>query len=118
MRIFKNLFIILMIVFAVGLFFYFCVFYKSPPTLLEFLTTDYESNDYSVQYHSIDGIETNIGDKGFFVKKKDGKMEYMKWTDIPNRSIYFTPGAFWFGPSNYVPSYEDTVYMKYFTQKQ
>ncbi len=167
----------LMFVFAVGLFFYFFVFYKSPPTLLEFLTTDtprlitdenrikyelnkstynnnlndntknlyddkqisytdvkpinlpltgydttfsnphYKSNDYSVQYHSINGDETNIGDKGFFVKKKNGIMEYMKWTDIPNRSIYFTPGAFRFGPSNYVPSYEDTVYMKYFTQK-
>lgn len=79
----------------------------------------YDQNNYDVQYHdSKYDDDYGMGDKGTWVKNTSGKLDYVKWTDISNYSTYFKPGAFKFGPSNYVPSYEDAVYLNYNTNKQ
>lgn len=78
----------------------------------------YDPNNYDVQYHSIGGDDTNFSENGTWLKNKDGKLEYVNWKGIPNNPVYFTPGSLRFSPSNYVPSYEDTVYMNFFKQRK
>ena len=75
----------------------------------------YDSNNYDIQYHDINNSvddKYKTGDSGTWVKNPSGKLEYIKWVEMPKYSTYYTPGAFPYGPSNYVPSYEDTVYFK------
>lgn len=76
----------------------------------------YDTNNYNILYHD----ETNIiddkykgGDSGTWVKNSSGKLEYIKWTEIPKYSTYYIPGSLIYDPSSYVPSYRDSVYLKY-----
>ena len=80
--------------------------------------TLYDTNNYDLQYHDpVDVIMENEWDnnKGIWVKNSQGKMDFLPWTDISSYTTYNPPGSFVFGPKNYVPSYEDTVIVKYFT---
>ena len=76
----------------------------------------YDSNNYDIQYHDVNNSvddKYKTGDSGTWVKNPSGKLEYIKWVEMPKYPTYYTPGAFPYGSSNYVPSYEDTVYLKY-----
>lgn len=79
----------------------------------------YEPNNYDVQYHN-ENIEDlyNSSNKISVVKDPSGKLIYMKWKDIPKHPTYLDPSAYVYGPSTYVPSYEDTVLLKYNTNKK
>jgi hypothetical protein len=77
----------------------------------------FDTNNYNVQYHSVNENDGDrLGDRGTWVKKPDGNMEFIEWTNMPKYTTYYEPGAFPYGPSNYVPTYEDTVNMRYFSQ--
>ena len=79
----------------------------------------YDTNNYDIQYHDESNFnEYAGGTKGLWVKNANGEIEYIEWTDISNYSTYFIPGSYPYNPSNYVPSYEDTVYLKYNTNKK
>jgi len=76
----------------------------------------YDTNNYDVQYHDASNIlidKYKMGDSGTWVKNSSGKLEFIKWVEIPKYTTYYTPGTLVYGPSNYVPSYEDTVYFTY-----
>jgi len=79
----------------------------------------YDTNNYDIQYHDESNFnEYAGGTKGTWVKNANEELEYIEWTDISNYSTYFIPGSYPYNPSNYVPSYEDTVYLKYNTNKK
>jgi hypothetical protein len=76
----------------------------------------YDQNNYNIQYHDLNNYESE--GKGIWLKDQKGELKYIEWTDISNYSTYFIPGAFPYGPSNYVPSYKDSVYFRYNTDKK
>jgi len=73
----------------------------------------YDPNNYDLQYHSNEDNLYGTSNSGTWVQNPSGKLEFIKWIEMPSYSTYYTPGAFLYGPSNYIPSYEDTVYLKY-----
>lgn len=77
----------------------------------------YDTNNYDIQYHSLNNNDDLLTPTGTWVKDNKGKLVYIKWTDVPQYTTYKKPGGFPYGPSNYVPSYEDAIYLKYHTNK-
>jgi len=78
---------------------------------------NYDTNNYNVEYHDDTNIindKYKMGDSGTWVKNPNGKLEFIKWVEIPKYPIYYTPGSLPYGPLNYIPSYQDTVYLKYY----
>lgn len=76
----------------------------------------YDSNNYDVQYHSV--YNNKLESSGIWVKNPSGKLEYIEWTEVPKYSTYYQPNTLKYGPSNYVPTYEDTVYLRKYTDKK
>ena len=76
----------------------------------------YDTNNYDVQYHSI--YNNKLESTGIWVKNASGKLEYIEWSEVPKYSTYYQPNTLKYGPSNYVPSYEDTVYLRKYTDKK
>jgi hypothetical protein len=75
---------------------------------------NYDSKKLDVQYHDID-VKDEIGNQWTAVKNNDGKLEYVKWNKLPNYATYYSPGAFPYGPSNYVPTYENSVLLSHYS---
>lgn len=50
-----------------------------------------------------------------WVKDKDGKMVALPKSSVQGDILYYTPGSYPFGPSNYVPKYEDSVFLSRLT---
>jgi hypothetical protein len=75
--------------------------------------TKYGTDNYNVEYHSDTGAELNdtLSSKGTWVRGKDGQLSYLPWTDISGDITYYQPGAYPYGPSTYVPNYEDSIYL-------
>lgn len=64
------------------------------------------------QYHpSEETIQknTNYEENIFYVKGSDGKPIPVKFAKTQSYPIYYTPGSFPYGASNYIPNYEDAV---------
>lgn len=76
----------------------------------------YDTNNYDVQYHSV--YNNKLESTGIWVKNAGGKLEYIEWSEVPKYSTYYQPNTLKYGPSNYVPSYEDTVYLRKHTNKK
>jgi hypothetical protein len=72
---------------------------------------NYDSNNYDVNYHdSVKTILSNEDPNTVFGPNlnADGvSVSFPQHVD----PIYYTPGSFIFGASNYVPNYEDSVYL-------
>jgi len=78
----------------------------------------YDSNNYNVQYHndaSVGGTDASPADDlaqtGTWILDKHGNKVLIPWSEVPDNITYYEPGSYPFGPSNYVPNYEDTVYL-------
>jgi hypothetical protein len=77
----------------------------------------YDSNNFNVSYH--DSIETIVAQNGSlglesgdaYVIDKSGNMVKLPPVGMGVSPTYYTPGSYRFGTSNYVPSYEDSVYL-------
>ena len=75
------------------------------------------SNNYDVEFHddakSI--IERNkmydLGYDQIRVKDQNGNIVVLPKTNSQGSITYYSPGEFTFGPSKYVPNYEDSVYL-------
>lgn len=78
--------------------------------------TDISSN-YDVVFHdTIDDIkkQNDMYDMEFgaiTVKDKDGNLVTLPRSKVQGDITYYTPGAYTFGASSYVPKYEDSVYL-------
>lgn len=87
---------------------------------ISFNDKKYIIDNYNIQYHDpIDIIlkkdNEMTGSKGTWMLDENGKMNFVKWTDMSMQTIYYPTGTFKYGPENYVPSYEDTVLLRYYS---
>jgi len=79
--------------------------------------THFDSNNYNVQYHdTADNISAsnNIYDLSFqttWVVDQCGNKVAIPYSPAQGSITYNTPGSYRFGPSTYVPTYEDSVYL-------
>ena len=79
--------------------------------------TRFNMNNYNVEYH--DDPQTILAEedgyglstKSITVKDICGNTIIMPFPEIQGSILYNEPGSYRFGPSSYVPSYEDSVYL-------
>ena len=98
---------------------------KTPPTeqISQELSerTKYRTDNYNVQYHDSeqDIIKQNDLDVGLvkpiYVKDQSGNVVELPWTSVKGNTTYNEPGTFRYDSSNYVPNYEDSVYLSRLT---
>jgi hypothetical protein len=72
---------------------------------------NYNSNNYDVNYH--DSIKTILNSEDpnpVFGPNLNADGVSVSFPQQPDPT-YYTPGSFVFGPSNYVPNYEDSIYL-------
>jgi hypothetical protein len=81
--------------------------------------TKYDSNNYDVEYHNQPSIsnsdESTAGQGKMWVLDKSNNLISVPYSDISTNTLYNEPGSFRFGSSNYVPNYEETVYLSKLT---
>jgi hypothetical protein len=83
--------------------------------------TKYNSDNYDMEYH--DTVENiikqndldNNESKTFNVIDPSGNRVKIPWSNVKGNITYNEPGTLRFGPSNYVPNYEDSVYLSRLT---
>jgi len=73
-----------------------------------------EDNNYNVQFH--DEFFDNIKDASFGIRTKwtldtSNNLIAIPYNEISNNTLYYEPGSFRYSSSNYVPNYEETVYL-------
>ena len=51
-------------------------------------------------------------------KNKQGELEKVYYADISNTSIYYDPADYPYGPSSYVPNYEEATKLSYYSHPQ
>ena len=83
--------------------------------------TKYKQDNYDVQYHDTeeDIIKQNDLDVGLvkpiYVKDASGNTVELPWTNVKGNITYNEPGTFRYDSSNFVPNYEDSVYLSRLT---
>ena len=84
-------------------------------TVVDNPLTHYDTNNYNVQYHADssanDSTADNLAQTGTWMIDKNGKKTLVPWTDVSNSITYYQPGSYPFSAANYVPNYEDSVYL-------
>ncbi len=81
-------------------------------------SSTFDPNNVDIQYHpeDVSGASDNTG--VFYNFNSQGQLIEHKMTDMSFAPIvYYVPGAYKFGASNYVPNYEDSVYLSRTTQQ-
>lgn len=73
--------------------------------------TSYKTNNYDVEYHDKLTKSDDSISKGTWVKDQSGNLVFVPWTDPSQNMTYYTSGAYPYGASNYVPNYEDSIYL-------
>lgn len=85
----------------------------------EVSNTKYDTNNYSVQYHTEpSGNMTDSSTAGpgkMWILDKSNNLVSVPYSDVSNNTLYYEPGSFRFSSSNYVPNYEETVYLSKLT---
>jgi len=87
-------------------------------------STKYNSNNYDVKYHPDEDEIANQGDlggvtmKSISVKDQTGNMVSLAYSSIQGNITYYQPGSFRYGPTSYVPYYEDSVLLSRANQKK
>lgn len=81
--------------------------------------TKYDTNNYSVQYHTEpSGNMTDSSTAGpgkMWILDNSKNLVSVPYSDVSNNTLYYEPGSFRFSSSNYVPNYEETVYLSKLT---
>jgi hypothetical protein len=76
---------------------------------------EYDANNYNLEYHPpadvVAASDTVTGTGTWVLNEKTGNVEYVKWTDVSNNTLYYKPGSYPYGAASYVPTYEDSVYL-------
>jgi len=76
----------------------------------------YDIDNVGVQYHATTSSLTasaseSLEQTGTWVIGPSGNKILIPWSDVTTESTYYQPGSYPYGPSNYVPNYEDSVYL-------
>lgn len=83
-------------------------------------STTYDTNNYSMTYHtdasngSRDSSQS-AGNGKMWVLDNCGNLISVPYSDVSGTTLYNEPGSFRFGSSNYVPNYEESVYLSKLT---
>ncbi len=76
-------------------------------------SSEYKADDTSVVYHEEPSENSGV----FYTFNNQGQLIENTYTDTSFAPVlYYVPGAYKFGSSNYVPNYEDSVYLSRTTQ--
>ena len=77
--------------------------------------SEYNSDNFDITYHAEPTIasddESTAGPGKMWIKDKDGKLIAVPYADVSNTTLYYQTGSYPFGPSSYVPNYEETVFL-------
>jgi hypothetical protein len=80
----------------------------------------YNSNNTDITYHSdpvINSDENIAGVGKMWVKDKSGNLRSIPYSDVKNTTLYYETGSYIFGPSSYVPNYEETTLLSKYSNK-
>jgi hypothetical protein len=74
----------------------------------------YNSDNYDITYHSDPTTHTNDDDSNagvgkMWIRDKSGKLISVPYTNVKNTTLYYETGSYPFGPSSYVPNYEEST---------
>jgi hypothetical protein len=72
--------------------------------------TKFDSNNYEVQYHDTVAEIESKSENGSWLQK-DGKVQYLPWSQIPSFTTYYETGSFKYGSGSYIPTYSDSIYL-------
>jgi hypothetical protein len=76
--------------------------------------TNYDTNNYNIMYHpDASNVEQNdmiSPSKGTWVNE-NGKAVYIPWKSTNQYVTYYASGAYPYGASSYVPTYEESIYL-------
>ena len=82
--------------------------------------TLYDVTNYNLTYHTdpVDANNENVNGygSGYMWVIKDGKLQSIPYTDNSGSNLYYEPGSYRFGPSSYVPNYEESIYLSKLTR--
>jgi len=84
-------------------------------------STSFNSDNYDVQYHTDASEISSYADSGtagagkMWILDKSGNLVSVPYSEISGNTLYNEPGSFRFGSSNYVPNYEESVYLSKLT---
>jgi hypothetical protein len=76
--------------------------------------TAYNSDNYNITYHTDPTVHSNDDDSNagvgrMWIRDKSGKLISVPYSSVKNRTLYYEPGSYPFGPSSYVPNYEEST---------
>ena len=108
MKVIKNINRILII-----LFLFMILIVISNAYMYEGMNTDYDFKKFDVEYHSNLDIDTKEGSW----LQHNGKIVFYPWTKIANEYSYSNKKKK-YGKGQYVPSYEDSIYLSFKGGKQ
>ena len=84
--------------------------------------TGYNTDNLDITYHDdptkkINSDDSTAGVGKMWVKDPSGNLVSIPYSDVSNTTLYYQPGTYRFGPSNYVPNYEESVYLSKLTNE-
>ena len=72
--------------------------------------TIYDNKKYDIEYHiSTDEIENSSANGSWLLN--NGKVEFYPWAKMTNLYTYKEKNYYKYGNTNYVPTYEDSIYL-------
>jgi hypothetical protein len=80
----------------------------------------YNSDNTDITYHTdpeINSDESTAGVGKMWVKDKDGTLISIPYSDAKNTTLYYETGSYPFGPSSYVPNYEESTLLSKYSNK-
>ena len=86
-------------------------------------TPKYNSDNYNITYHDDPTNRVNNEDEStagvgkMWIRDKNGDLISVPYSQNANTTLYYETGSYPFGPSSYVPNYEETVYLSKLTNK-
>ena len=74
----------------------------------------YNSDNYNITYHDDPSTRKNDDDSNagvgkMWVRDKSGKLISVPYSNVKNTTLYYETGSYPFGPSSYVPNYEEST---------
>ena len=84
--------------------------------------TGYNTNNFDITYHddptSIGSPDDSQAGPGkMWIKDQSGNLVAIPYVDVSNTTLYYQPDSYRFGPSKYVPNYEESTFLSKLTNE-
>ena len=83
-------------------------------------TSEYDANNLNVNYRessTSNNANNQEGPGKMWIIDGSGKLISIPYKDVSNSTLYYEPGSYRYGPSKYVPNYEESIYLSTLTKK-